>query len=229
MNSTNKVLFSLIVVFVLSCGCCVASSIADSPNGYEVKDLLSFAGNFDLGYRKTQFFESNHNAFVGTWDSRIELWLPPFRKSFSWGPYIRVAGIGASPDEPWENAWLAGPGVGLQVYPFSHGVFREGGSLIGKILGPVRVFVEYNHLDYWGSENAWRPEHQARVGAEYWRNFHANDLKSTWWSEIWSGLYWQSANEFDDHYDTLNFAVSLRSGLRVPDAGTAISGDPIFL
>jgi hypothetical protein len=192
---------------------------AESNSTLGFDDWLTFSGNFDAGYRQTQFFEPHHDAAVGQWDSRAELWLPPFRTNLSWGPYVRVAGIVASRSPAWENAWLAGPGLGFQAYPFSFPQFREGDSLLGKMFGPLRLFGEYNWQDYWGSENTWRPDHQVRVGAEYWKALNVNDYFSPWWLETWSGLYWQSANEFDPHYDTLVFANALRAGMRARDRG----------
>ena len=67
---------------------------------------LKFAGNFDVGYHKTQFFESNHKVFIGQWDSRAEFWVPPIRNNFSWEPDLRSNGIAASKADAWENAWL---------------------------------------------------------------------------------------------------------------------------
>src|SRR5579871_4404204 len=63
----------------------------DRPLGWD--PYLTFAGNFDVGYHKTQFFENNHNVLVGQWDTRVEYWLYPHRDSFSWGPYVRATGI----------------------------------------------------------------------------------------------------------------------------------------
>src|SRR3954462_12050651 len=36
---------------------------SDSPLGWD--PYVTFAGNFDAGYHKTQFFENNHNVLVG--------------------------------------------------------------------------------------------------------------------------------------------------------------------
>jgi hypothetical protein len=188
---------------------------SNSPLGFD--PYVTFAGNFDIGYHKTQFFERGHDVLVGQWDARTEVWLPPFRKRFAWGPYVRAAGIAASQTEAWENAWLAGPGVGFQVYPFSLPAFRKPSSALGKILGPLRLFGEYNRSNYWGEENAWRPRKQIRFGAEHWRSLHANDVSSAWWAETWNGLWWQSANEFSPTYDSVILANALRVGLRAPN------------
>jgi hypothetical protein len=183
-----------------------------NPLGYD--PYITVAGNFDTGYRKTQFFEPNHNVLVGQWDTRVELWLPPFRKEFSWGIYVRAAGIGASKSEAWENGWVAGPGIGLQVYPFSLPALRNSKSALAKAMGPLRLYAEYNRLDYWGAENTWRPRKQTRIGAEHWRSLHVNDVSSPWWAETWTGLWWQSANEFDPNYRSLILANALRAGIR---------------
>lgn len=200
--------------------CSGASNLlAQSGSGVGFAPDVTLAGNFDLGYRQTQLFEPHHNAVVGQWDTRAEVWLPPSRKKFSWGPYLRVGGIGASETEAWENGWLGGPGVGFQVYPFSTSTLRKPESIVGNILGPLRIFGEYNRLDYWGKDNSWRPHKQIRFGAEYWRARYVNDARKFWWAEIWSGVSWQSANEFAPHYDTGILANEIRAGVRVPEAG----------
>jgi hypothetical protein len=195
-----------------------ATALAQSDGAIGLDPYVTFTGNFDIGYRQTQFFEPHHNAAVGQWDTRFEVWLPPFRKKFSWGPYFKVTGIGASEPEAWENGWLGGPGVGFQIYPFSASSFRGPNSTLGKILGPLRVFGEYNRLHYWRQENSWRPHEQTRAGAEFWRARHVNNVRTFWWTEIWSGAWWQSANEFAPHYNTGIFANSFRAGIRVPKA-----------
>ena len=197
----------------------VASTAAAQSNGtVGFGPYVTFAGNYDLGYRETQFFEPHHNAAVGQWDTRVNVWLPPFQNSFSWGPYLHIGGIGASQPEAWENGWLGGPGVGFQIYPFSGSRFRKRDSRVGNLFGPLRFLVEYNRLDYWGGENSWRPHHQTRFGAEYWRARHVNSVDVPWWTEIWSELAYQSANEFDAHYNSGIFASSVRAGVRVPEA-----------
>src|SRR5438046_3492066 len=84
-----------------------------------VGDWLTVSANLDAGYHRTQFFEPSHKAALAQWDSRIEVWLPPFQSTFAWGPYVRLMGIKSSGTEAWENAWLGGPGIGFQVFPAS--------------------------------------------------------------------------------------------------------------
>lgn len=191
-----------------------ASSAQSQSLGFD--PYVTFAGNIEVGYHKTQFFEANHDATVGQWDTRTEIWLPPFRFKFSWGPYLHVAGIDASRTEPWENAWLAKPGVGFQVFPFSLPAWRKNGSTLGGILGPLRLFAEYNRVNYWGQGNEWRPTVQKRIGMDHWRSLHVNDGRFAWWMETWNGFWWQSANEFDSHYNAWILGNALRSGVRVP-------------
>lgn len=223
---TKKALGSVArgMVFVM------AGALADPSHASASHDWLGFSGNFELGYRRTQFFEDHHDTSVGLGDARLELWLPPHKRDgatesddqgLSWGLYLRLAGIAASQDQPWENAWLAAPGAGLQVYPFSLPTFRKGhdNEGIGNILGPLRLFVEYNRMDYGGGVNAWRPDRQVRAGADYWRDLGVNRIKKPWWAEIWGGLYYQSANEFDSSYDALTLAGSVRAGVRFPFHG----------
>lgn len=187
------------------------------PLGFDPR--LTFAGNFDAGYRKTQFVTDRHDAMLGQWDTRIELWLPPYRDKFALGPYMRLTGIAASKAEAWENVWLGRPGVGFQMYPFS--ALRGSRNTIVQALGPTRLFAEYNWLKYWGAENVWRPRKQTRFGAEHWRSLHVNDVKSAWWAETWNGLWRQSANEFSATYKTWIFANAVRAGLRAPTRKTA--------
>lgn len=218
LNVIRPALFLAVCVF----GALLLSppvSGADSREDLGFGRWLTISGNFDGGYRKTQFFEDNHNAAVGQWDTRLEVWLPPFREEFSYGPYLRFAGIAASRDPAWENALLAGPGGGFQVYPFSLAELRKPDSVLGKLLGPLRLYGEYNRLDYWGQVNSWRPDEQIRAGAEYWRARHVNETSWPWWTEFWTGLHWQSANEFDRHYDSVIFANAFRAGARIPKAG----------
>lgn len=200
--------------------CCFLNAIAIAQSGDAVgfPPYVTFAGTFDFGYRATQLFEPHHNAFVGQWESRAEVWLHPYKDEFSWGPYFRINGIAATQSEAWENGWIGAPGIGFQVYPFSARRFRKRDSRVGNILGPIRLFAEYNRVDYWGVENQWRPHGQSRFGVEYWRARHVNSMSVPWWTEIWSGAWRQSTNEFSSHYNTGILANSLRAGARVPDA-----------
>ncbi len=182
-------------------------------------EWMGIAAYADFGYRKTQFYQPDYDTFFFLGDGRLEFWIPPGQETFSWGPYVRLAGIDGDRPEPWQNAWLALPGAGFQAYPFSLKQFRENAGWLGGLLGPLRLFAEYNRLDYWGDENRWRPDNQVRAGAEYWKAKYVNNTYMPWWAEIWSGLFWQSANEFDKDYDSVIFANALRGGVRVPEAG----------
>jgi hypothetical protein len=177
-------------------------------------DRFSVSSNLDAGYRRTQFFAPHYNTALFQWDSRFEVWFPPFRDRFSWGPYVRVAGIKGSQDDAWQNAWLGGPGVGFQVYPLSSWRFQGQDSLAGRLFGPLRVFAEYNFTNYWGNVNTWRPRNQTRTGLDYWKAVNVNEPQRFWWMEIWNGLYWQSANEFTNRYDSVMLGNSLRVGIR---------------
>ena len=183
----------------------------------ELADWLTFSANLDSSYRNTNFYKSGHHTIISQGDSRLEFWMPPNRNEFSWGPYVRFAGLTSDHSQAWENAWLAQPGFGVQVYPFSSAVFRK--KKAAEVVGPVRLFAEHNRMDYWGSENIWRPDEQFRAGADYWKALYVNDIYRPWWAEIWSGLFCQSANEFDKDYNTLILGNAVRVGLRKPDAG----------
>jgi hypothetical protein len=175
----------------------------------DCKEWLTVSANLDGAYRKTQFFAPNYNTGVFQWDSRVEVWIPP---SHRWGPYLRVAGIAGSEPNAWQNGWLGAPGFGGQVYP------------LAGFLGPLRVFGEYNFMHYWGEDfpgqgTSWRPRNQARAGFDYWKAVNVNAPEHYWWLEVWNGLYWQSANEFTDRYDSVVFANSGRFGIRKADSG----------
>ncbi len=191
------------------------------PNSLNPKlaDWLTISANLESAYRNTNFNSSGHHTVLSQGDSRLEFWMPPGRDKFSWGSYIRFAGLTSDRSPAWENAWLAQPGYGINVYPFSAADFRKKNQKSADIFGPLRLFAEYNQLDYWGSENIWRPNEQVRAGSDYWKQLNVNDLTKPMWSEIWTGLTWQSANEFDKDYNTLTFGNALRLGFRKPDAG----------
>jgi hypothetical protein len=208
--------FCKVVLLSLLAGPLGLSAHAQSVNSFDLTRYMTLSGNFDVGYSKTQFFAPHHDTLVGQWDTRAEFWLPRFRKRLSWGLYLRVGGIGATKPEAWENGWLGMPGAGFQLYPFSPFVSRKSNCTVCRALGPLRLFAEYNRLDYWGKINAWRPTKQTRFGAEYWFARNVNDVNQPWWIELWTGAWWQSANEFAPHYDTGIQAFSLRDGVRVP-------------
>jgi len=216
------------LLFCASLGTALGESSAkqaseDSQDTYPslpgLPEWMGIAAYADFGYRKTQFYQSDYDTFFFLGDGRLEFWIPPGQKTFSWGPYVRLAGIDGDRPEAWENAWLALPGAGFQAYPFSLKQLREGMGWLGGLLGPLRLFAEYNRVDYWGDENRWRPDNQVRAGAEYWRALYVNNTTKPLWGEIWSGLFWQSANEFDKDYDSVIFANALRAGVRIPNAG----------
>jgi hypothetical protein len=172
---------------------------------------VTVSSDIEGGYRKTQFSTPHYNTGVLQWDGRIELWLPPLREQHLWGPYVRVAGIAGTEPDSWQNAWLGGPGFGVQTYP------------LRGLLGPTRVFAEYNFTHYWGEDfpgqgTSWRPKNQIRAGFDYWKAVNVNSLDKGGWMELWNGLYWQSGNEFTDRYDSVLFANSGRFGIRIPNS-----------
>jgi len=195
----------------------------------ELADWVTVSANLDLGYRTTNFFEPDHDTTLFLGDSRIEFWIPPWDKGLAWGPYIRLAGIASNRDPAWENAWLAGPGLGFQAYPFSHPWVYEKSDLATNIFGPLRLFAERNRLYFLHEENEWRPDAQTRVGMDYWRAINVNDTHEPLWTEIWSGLFWQSATEFDDDYDSVIFGNAVRGGVRLPKSGTLSTLTPYVL
>ncbi|MGA2902522.1 MAG: hypothetical protein ABSD98_01715 [Candidatus Korobacteraceae bacterium] len=208
----------LTALIFLACNACFGQEGTDQPAA--LGKWFTVSANLDGGWRKTQFFLPNYNTAVFDWDSRAELWLPPFGHVKTpdgkvvikriWGPYIRVAGIAGSEPQAWQNEWVGGPGLGLQAYPFP------------GFLGPVRMFAESNFTHYFNNDpqgTSWRPKNSTRAGFEYWKAVHVNDLEHYWWVEVWNGLYWQSANEFTTRYDSVLFANSGRVGIRKPKRG----------
>jgi hypothetical protein len=202
------------VTLLLLCGTGSAQTI-DSTG---IDNWLTVSANVDGGGRWTELFRQDHHVVLAQWDARFEFWLPPARKILAWGPYARVAGIASTGGEPWENAWLARPGVGVQVFPALLLPFLNSGEK-ASIAGPLRLFAEYNLVNYWGEEAAFRPNRQRRVGLDYWKAMNVNDPRRRLWVESWNGLYWQSSNEFTDHYDSFIVANALRVGLRFRDRG----------
>jgi hypothetical protein len=227
----------------ITLGLCAMAVLSDRCAAQQVQsigvsDKLTFAANIDeAGYRLTDFFLPHYNTGIFVWDSRAELWLPPFRSRFSWGSYARFAGaVGFKDDRSLEakglqgfafpNALLGTPGVGFQVYPFSSLRFQGSSSVVGKILGPLRFFAEYNWADYIGTKNSWRPHSQFKVGFEHWKAVHVNDTAHAFWLETWNGLYWQSSNEFTDKYDSAIFTNAWRAGVRKPKSGVVSNVTP---
>jgi len=190
------------------------------------QDWFGLSANLDASYRKTLFLDGDMDAKMFSWDTRADLWLPPFRQEFSWGLYARFSGITSNKDSgeyDWLNNRGANPGIGFQLYPFSSRTFREEGpdvyAALAETLGSLRLFVENNKIQYYGRQNSWRPDELVRVGADYWRDFYVDDVTKPCWGEIWSGLIWNSSNGWDNHYDSLIFANAVRLGIRKPDAG----------
>jgi hypothetical protein len=180
-------------------------------------DWLGISGNFEYALRNTNYYDSGFNTGLFQGDARLEIW--PLNSQRFFGPYIRGAYISSNKDVAWENAWLSSPGFGIQSYPFS---LLEDSDQLKRLFGPLRIFGEFNKMDYMGGINAWRPDEQIRAGAEIWYPINTREedlLDKEWWSEIWTGLWWQSANEFDKDYDTLIFGHSVRFGIRDPEAG----------
>jgi hypothetical protein len=101
----RSVLAVVTALFVLLSPSLYACSSEDSK-GLGLGDHITVSSNLDGGYRKTQFFSPHYNTALLQWDSRIEIWLPPFRDKFSWGPYLHIAGIKGTQNDAWQNAWL---------------------------------------------------------------------------------------------------------------------------
>lgn len=160
---------------------------------------LSLSGNLEAEHRTTNFYKSDQNATLLQGDARLEIWLPQAIRRFSWGPYIRIAGLDSNRPEAWENAWMAGPGFGIYMFPFSDEQLRKQAGFLGPILGPLRLFGEHNRLNYVGAPNVCHTDEQVRAGADFWRAHHVNDTNNPWWAKLCLGLFWQSANEFDRH------------------------------
>lgn len=194
-----------------------------------LSEWLTISALLDFSYRRTQLFKPDHNTTFLQWDGRFELWAPPYRTHFSWGLYLRLAGVMSNHCEAFENAWLSAPGIGIQVYLFSFGEFRKPNSTIGKILGPLRLFTEYNRQDYWGKENEWRPDEQVRAGIDFYRGINVNKGTQLWWAEISSELIWKTANEFDGNYDSFISGSALRVGARVPNSAQLSLFTPYLL
>jgi hypothetical protein len=206
-----------------------SASESKPSNFIGIGKWVTFTANFpEAGYRKTDFFAPAYNTSVFQWDSRVAFWLPPSPVNFSWGPYVRLAGIAESQTAAYPNAWLGGPGVGFQIYPFSSRRFQQPTSMTGKVLGPLRLFAEYARTDYWGAANTWRPRRQTQIGLDYWKAVNVNNPDHAWWLEVWNGAYWLASNEFTSAYDSVQVASSWRSGIRTPHTAILSALTPYF-
>ena len=194
-----------------------------------IGDWLTFSANIDISNRNTQFYQSKHDTTLTQWDSRVELWLPPGPDEFSWGPYIRWSRAQSTTEYEWENSWSARPGYGLQMYPFSSKESRESDNKLVQWLGPLHAFIEKSKVRYKGVEHSWRPDYQLRAGVDYWKETNVHNLQESWWSEIWNGLVWYSTNGWDEDYNSLIFANSLRLGIREPNADLLSMFSPYVL
>ena len=204
----------LIVCFFFLAVSSVKAQDQNQPKDKKLTDWFTTPAYADVGYRKTQHYLPSYNTGLVQWDSHIELWLPPSRRQFAWGPYLRFAGVAGTQSDAFQNGLLGWPGLGFQLFPFSSTKFK-GSSRTGMILGPLRAFGEYNYTNYWGASNTWRPKKQVRAGFDYWKAVHVNTFDTWYWAEIWNGFYWQSSNEFTDRYDSVIFANSARLGARL--------------
>jgi hypothetical protein len=63
---------------------------------------------------------------------------------------------------------------------------------------------------------------------DYWKAVNVNALRRRWWTEVWNGLYWQSANEFTGRYDSVVFGNSVRLGVRKANSGAISTLSPYF-
>jgi hypothetical protein len=220
-RAVRLAVYGVSALFLLSSDCA-----GQQPAPVGLGNWLTLSTNLDAGYRQTQFFEPNHDAALFQWDGKLEVWLPPVQEQFSWGPYVRLTGITSSGGQAWENAWLGGPGVGFQIYPASAPQLRPSNSVAGSMLGPIRLFAEYNFVDYWGPENTWRPKRQARAGADYWKAVNVNTLDRAWWTEVYNAAAWQSSNEFTSQYDSVVVGNAVRIGVRLPHAAAMSAISP---
>jgi len=155
---------------------------------------LTFAAYLETSYRATQFYQEGHDSVVFYWDARLEAWLPPFREEFPWGPYLRLGGTVSNRSYAWSNHWFAQPGFGLQIYPLDRPPMRQEDNVLGRVLRPMRLFAEYNRLNYWGSENTWRPDWQFRWGLDYWLERNVHDTDKWLWGEIGVHVTWLSGD-----------------------------------
>ncbi len=225
--------FSIAMIFILltyNLGLCNTFKTHYSNKRYSLNDIFTISANMDSSYRTTNFIEEKRNTIISFIDNRFELWFPPFKRTFSWGPYLRLSVISSNHKHVAENAWLAKPGIGFQLYPFSY--FTKKNWAIKTLLeqlGPLRLFVEYNKIDYWGKNNQWRPDEQTRFGFDYYREINVNKITKAWWLETFHMLTWSSANEFDSDYDSLLFANSIRMGIRIPGLSLLSIFTPYFI
>jgi len=221
---------NLILALTLSCCLSVSASAgADSPPVSTQIDvgsyILQYSGYVDESFRQTQFFVRNFDNNFFLFDTRLEL-LP--KDGLIWGPYGRFAGNisghddSGNPNAGFESVLNSEPGGGIELFPFSAPMFKSGKlAALGRIFGPLRLFGEYNHVDYtiFGAQNDFRPNRQVRAGFDYFAAYNVNDDRNWWWLEPYSSVIYQSTNEFTAGYDGTILGTALRAGVRVPDEG----------
>jgi hypothetical protein len=219
---------TMVLALVISCFmCCSTRAGADTPPlGTAIKFgdyKLQYSGYVDESFHQTQFFVRNFDNNFFLFDTRLEL-LP--QNGLIWGPYGRFAGNisdhddSSNPNSGFENVLNAEPGGGMELFPFSVPAFNTGSLAgVGTILGPLRLFGEYNHVDYtiFGAQNDFRPNRQVRAGFDYFAAYNVNDVHHWWWLEPYASVIYQSTNEFTAGYNGTIFGTALRAGIRIPN------------
>ena len=116
----------------------------DGKNAYSpmtgLPKWMSIAAYADFGYHTTQFYTPDYDATIFQGDSRLEFWIPPGRGTFSWGPYIRLAGIDGDRPEAWENAWLDDGPDGVERHLIDR---LDAGYGIGKWMNPTGYLLGF--------------------------------------------------------------------------------------
>lgn len=184
-------------------------------------DWLTVTALADGGWRSTLFYRDDFSSWYMHWDARVELWLPPFRRALGWGVYARGAVTDGETRAFFESVWSAGPGIGIQVYPFAPGSLDWLWSPAAELLYPVRVFLEESEVRYWHDEDAARPDHLLRGGVDLYRGRFVNEHTRPVWYELFHETSWRSANEFDPSYRMMVTGTALRVGARVPRGWSA--------
>ena len=171
-------------------------------------DWMSIAGYADFSYRTTQFFKPDYDTTFLQGDGRLEFWIPPGRETFSWGPYIRLAEQMVTARKPGRTpGWpCREPGSRLTRSVWHRG---ERNDWFGGLLGPLRLFAEYNRPITRMTRTRATGQPASSRGRVLARNLRQRHDEASLGRNL-VGLFWQSANEFDPHYNTVIFANALR-------------------
>lgn len=173
----------------------------------------------DVSHRSSNFFAEGYDGEVSTTTLRVIYpRLSELVRTRVPLPDLFV-GVTASQltDLAWENRLDAV--AGLEWRPLKRTTLPEGPA---RWLNQLRLYASQYQSAYLrdGSDFAWRPHGDTRVGAELYREcnmFPANSAnESLLWAEVWGDVSWRRTNYVEDHFQSWTAAFVPKVGLRFP-------------